>query len=101
MEQLAFFEIPNPCVGVCQADDRGYCKGCLRNREERFNWQAFNDMQKQEVLRLCHQRRRRRLWEQKRAAALPHLSSQQALDSEALNPQFDFDTPALLGRGSD
>ncbi|MGL6013979.1 MAG: DUF1289 domain-containing protein, partial [Shewanella oncorhynchi] len=29
MEQLAFFDIPSPCIGVCVTDARGYCNGCL------------------------------------------------------------------------
>lgn len=55
-EQLEFFPVPSPCRGICQADDRGYCRGCLRSRDERFNWNRFSDTQKREVLRLCHQR---------------------------------------------
>lgn len=64
-EQLEFFPVPSPCRGLCQADSRGYCRGCLRNREERFNWQRFSDAEKREVLRLCHQRALR----QRRVAA--------------------------------
>lgn len=60
-EQLEFFPIQSPCRGICQADERGFCRGCLRSREERFNWLKFTDAQKQEVLRLCRQRRLRRL----------------------------------------
>ena len=59
MEQLAFFEIPSPCIGVCEANARGYCKGCFRSREERFNWQTYSDPQKREVIRLCQMRRQR------------------------------------------
>lgn len=55
-EQLEFFPVPSPCREICQADERGYCRGCLRSREERFNWNRFSDTQKREVLRLCHQR---------------------------------------------
>ncbi|MCQ4010570.1 DUF1289 domain-containing protein, partial [Klebsiella pneumoniae] len=39
--------------GICQTDERGYCRGCFRSREERFNWKTMSDAQKQEVLRLC------------------------------------------------
>lgn len=60
MEQLEFFDIPSPCVGVCQSDNRGYCLGCHRSRDERFNWQDYNDAQKVDVIRLCKQRDRRR-----------------------------------------
>ena len=55
-EQLEFFPVQSPCRGICQTDERGYCRGCFRSREERFNWQTMSDAQKQEVLRLCRQR---------------------------------------------
>ncbi|WP_130834943.1 DUF1289 domain-containing protein [[Erwinia] mediterraneensis] len=55
-EQLEFFPVPSPCRGICQSDARGYCRGCLRSREERFNWMRYSDAQKREVLRLCRQR---------------------------------------------
>lgn len=60
-EQLEFFPVPSPCRGICQSDERGYCRGCMRSRDERFNWQKMNDSQKQEVLRLCRQRMLRTL----------------------------------------
>lgn len=60
-EQLEFFPIQSPCRGICQSDDKGFCRGCMRSRDERFNWQAMSDAQKQDVLRLCHQRRLRKL----------------------------------------
>ncbi len=60
MEQLEFFEIPSPCIGVCQTNARGYCKGCLRSRDERFNWLDFSDAKKTDVIRLCKQRIARR-----------------------------------------
>lgn len=55
-QQLEFFDIPSPCRGICQADERGFCRGCLRSREERFGWTQMNDAQKRDVLRLCRQR---------------------------------------------
>jgi len=60
-EQLEFFPVQSPCRGICQSDERGFCRGCLRSREERFNWQTMTDAQKQEVLRLCRQRLVRKL----------------------------------------
>ncbi|AFJ99733.1 DUF1289 domain-containing protein [Cronobacter sakazakii] len=60
-EQLEFFPVPSPCRGICQSDERGYCRGCMRSRDERFNWQKMSDSQKQEVLRLCRQRMLRKL----------------------------------------
>ncbi|MFC0227063.1 DUF1289 domain-containing protein [Serratia aquatilis] len=55
-QQLEFFDIPSPCRGICQADERGFCRGCQRSREERFGWMQMNDAQKRDVLRLCRQR---------------------------------------------
>lgn len=55
-EQLEFFPVPSPCRGICESDARGNCRGCLRTREERFNWMNYSDARKREVLRLCHQR---------------------------------------------
>ncbi|WP_197499257.1 DUF1289 domain-containing protein [Mangrovibacter phragmitis] len=60
-EQLEFFPVPSPCRGICQSDDKGYCRGCMRSREERFNWQKMSDAQKQDVIRLCRQRMLRKL----------------------------------------
>ncbi len=56
MEQLEFFSIPSPCIGVCQVNERGYCKGCMRSREERFNWQKMTADQQRNTIRLCRQR---------------------------------------------
>lgn len=59
-EQLEFFTIDNPCIDVCRVDSKGYCEGCMRSREERFNWQSMSQGQKKDVLRLCAQRLLRR-----------------------------------------
>lgn len=55
-EQLEFFEIQSPCRGICQTNEQGYCRGCYRSREERFDWLKFTDPQKRNILRLCRQR---------------------------------------------
>lgn len=59
MQQLEFFEIPSPCIGVCEANNRGYCKGCLRSRDERLYWLKFSEADKRHVVRLCQQRKAR------------------------------------------
>lgn len=59
MEQLEFFDVTSPCISVCQVNNRGYCKGCFRSREERFDWLKFSSGQKREVIRLCQDRKRR------------------------------------------
>nr|CAC9235757.1 Predicted Fe-S protein [Providencia rettgeri] len=48
-EQLEFFEIPSPCRGICQSNEQGYCRGCYRTRDERFNWLKFSDTEKNEM----------------------------------------------------
>lgn len=78
MDQLEMFAIPSPCRGICQSGPRGYCRGCLRSRDERFNWQSFTSHQKREVIRLC-ELRRRRLMSRKTASGLPSSAEQQEL----------------------
>ncbi|KPD02444.1 DUF1289 domain-containing protein [Moellerella wisconsensis] len=55
-EQLEFFELQSPCRGICQTNEQGYCRGCYRTRDERFNWINYSDSQKRNLLRLCRQR---------------------------------------------
>lgn len=59
MQQLEFFEIPSPCIGVCEANNRGYCKGCFRSRDERLYWLQYNEADKRHVVQLCQQRKAR------------------------------------------
>lgn len=61
MEQIEIFEIPSPCKGICQVNNRGYCKGCYRSREERFAWNTLSDQDKRKVILLCKQRYKRYL----------------------------------------
>lgn len=61
MDQLELFDLPNPCIGVCESDNRGYCKGCLRSRDERFNWPQKPAAEKARILKLLAQRKKRRL----------------------------------------
>ncbi|ASK78680.1 hypothetical protein CF386_06550 [Paraphotobacterium marinum] len=57
MEQLDFFDVPCPCIGLCQVNDKGYCLGCFRNRNERFHWNKLTNEQKRNVIRLCRLRK--------------------------------------------
>lgn len=56
MEQLEFFDLPNPCKGVCESNAQGLCKGCFRKREERQYWHQLSPAQQYMVLRLCRAR---------------------------------------------
>ncbi|QOL26855.1 DUF1289 domain-containing protein [Thalassotalea sp. LPB0316] len=58
--QLDFFDVPSPCVGICQSDEKGYCLGCMRTREERQSWINFNNDEKQKVIKRCQQRIKRK-----------------------------------------
>lgn len=79
MQQLEFFEIPSPCVGVCEANNKGYCKGCFRSRDERLYWLKLSDTDKRHVVRLCQQRKVRVL---KAKDAALHPAVQAHDDSE-------------------
>ncbi|MFT6789234.1 MAG: putative Fe-S protein YdhL (DUF1289 family) [Pseudoalteromonas rhizosphaerae] len=68
MQQIEIFEIPSPCKGICEVNNRGYCKGCYRSREERFGWNSFSNVEKKQVISLCQQRYKRYL--QKRQALI-------------------------------
>ncbi len=59
MNQLEFFEIPSPCIGVCEVNSKGFCKGCFRSREERLYWLQLSAEQRRQVVRLCQSRKLR------------------------------------------
>ncbi|KZN38863.1 DUF1289 domain-containing protein [Pseudoalteromonas luteoviolacea] len=65
MEQIEIFPIPSPCKGICEVNNRGYCKGCFRSREERFCWNKMTEQQKRTVVELCQRRKKRVLAKQK------------------------------------
>lgn len=58
--QLEFFDVPSPCIGICQSDDKGYCKGCFRTRDERQHWITLTSDDKQKVVKRCIQRKKRK-----------------------------------------
>jgi predicted Fe-S protein YdhL (DUF1289 family) len=58
--QLEFFDVPSPCVGVCQTNEKGHCLGCMRSRIERQEWQDYDSDKKQKVIKLCIQRKKRK-----------------------------------------
>lgn len=58
-QQLELFDIKNPCIGVCQSNNEGYCFGCLRSRTERQLWYKMSPEQRREVLRLLVGRQQR------------------------------------------
>ncbi len=58
--QLEFFDVPSPCIGICQSDDKGQCLGCFRTRDERLNWTSFDSNERQKVIKRCQQRKKRK-----------------------------------------
>lgn len=57
IDQGELFDIPSPCRRICELNNRGYCKGCFRSRDERLYWNQFSTFQKQLVVNLCEKRR--------------------------------------------
>lgn len=76
MAQLEFFDIPSPCIGVCEANNKGYCKGCLRSRDERLHWLELTAEQKRQVIRLCQNRKAKLLKARQDALQKPEQSEQ-------------------------
>lgn len=59
MQQLEFFAIPSPCIGVCQSGPKGYCIGCFRSREERRYWNECGIDVKRKIIVACARRKKR------------------------------------------
>ncbi len=57
--QLEFFDVPSPCVGICQSNAKGYCLGCMRTRDERQDWTNLDNDHKKKVIKRCIQRKKR------------------------------------------
>lgn len=59
MQQLEFFDIPSPCIGVCQSGKSGYCLGCYRSRDERLYWHQLDAEVKRRIIKACNRRKRK------------------------------------------
>ena len=57
-QQLEFFDIPSPCIGVCESGPRGFCKGCYRSRDERLYWLKVDDATKRKIISACVRRKK-------------------------------------------
>lgn len=57
--QLEFFDVPSPCVGICQSNDKGQCLGCFRTRVERQTWTQVSSDEKQKIIKRTIQRKKR------------------------------------------
>ena len=59
MNQIELFSAPSPCVGICENSPKGYCRGCMRSRDERFYWHQMNTGEQLAVMKLCARRYQR------------------------------------------
>ena len=84
IDQGELFDIPSPCRRICEVNNRGYCKGCFRSREERLNWLKYSDFQRQLIVNLCEKRRQKVL-----ASKLPQPEENEDF---LPTPQFDLFT---------
>jgi len=84
--QLEFFDVPSPCVSVCETDEKGLCLGCFRNRDERLNWNTFTCNDKQKVIKRCQQRKKRK----------NGFIKTTMTDITSVNQELDLKQPSLL-----
>lgn len=49
---LSFRPAPilTPCVGVCELDATGICRGCWRSIDEISHWGAFGDAERARIM---------------------------------------------------
>ncbi len=92
MQQLELLSIENPCINVCQTDTRGYCSGCFRSRNERFDWATMTAQQKRKVLELCKKRGQRRKAKAKKAQH-QYLQNEKQIPIVALDAQATQSEP--------
>lgn len=76
--QFDFFDVQSPCIGVCKNDEKGYCTGCFRNRQERFDWNTFTNDEKQKVIKNCERRRKRKNAKPKEEQVIEQPAPEQA-----------------------
>ncbi len=85
IDQGELFDIPSPCRRICELNNRGYCKGCFRSRDERLYWNQFTTFQKQLVVNLCEKRRLKVLSAKQQSTA--------SNEEEIVIPQLDMFAP--------
>ncbi|WP_100643115.1 DUF1289 domain-containing protein [Alteromonas facilis] len=61
LQQIEMFSVPSPCIGVCEVNAKGFCKGCFRSREERLYWAKISDAARKIIIENCKRRARAQL----------------------------------------
>lgn len=77
LQQMEFFPIPSPCIGVCEVNPKGFCKGCFRSREERLYWPQINDAAKRIIVQQC--KRRAKAFKKSKTAKSTDINTQSDL----------------------
>ena len=96
--QLEFFDVPSPCVGICQSNEKGYCLGCMRTRNERQEWSSLNNDGKQKVIKRCMQRKKRQ--NKKKQVEYPEvIPTQEIHDPEQASLFEPLDKQTLINDG--
>lgn len=57
---LAQLPILSPCVGICELDGDGYCKGCLRSGDEIARWISMGESERRRLVDAVLQQRETR-----------------------------------------
>ena len=53
-------KIESPCIGLCLlSEDRKFCVGCYRSREEIVKWVKFSDKERSNIIGLLATRKNR------------------------------------------
>ncbi|MFT5677289.1 MAG: putative Fe-S protein YdhL (DUF1289 family) [Paraglaciecola sp.] len=85
MQQLEFFDIASPCIGVCQSGNTGYCLGCFRSRDERLHWINLDLEVKSKIVRACGVRKKRAMLTKKEKSP----SKSKPIQGSLLNNEHD------------
>lgn len=40
----------SPCVKICKLDEKGFCLGCKRSKEEIKNWIFYTDEERNKII---------------------------------------------------
>ena len=54
---LAQLPVLSPCVGICELDGDGYCKGCLRSGDEIARWISMGESERRRLVDAVLQQR--------------------------------------------
>lgn len=88
-QQLEFFEIPSPCIGVCESGSRGFCKGCFRSRDERLYWLKVDDATKRKIISACVRRKKAVLARERKAQTDQNESGDQQYPLFDIPPEIN------------